>query len=140
MVIAWPINLNMSCMLHAYSLQRTRSPPGPRLPRRIGNTHPRNYYNLKGQDIDVHFLFWVEELYCELNYHDQKIRRTLMHDIRKHLTAVSTLLGLISSVCHDLHHWRSNPWLQNAEPKLNNWTTNPHRSHGLFIKLHINSF
>ena len=29
---------------------------------------------------------------CELNYHDPKIRRTLAHDIRKHWTAVSTLL------------------------------------------------
>ena len=46
--------LNASCKLHLYSLQRTRSPPGPLLPRRIGNTHPRNYYNLKGKDIDVH--------------------------------------------------------------------------------------
>ena len=35
--------------------------------------------------------------YCELNYHDQKIRRTLAHDIRKYWTAVSTLLGLINS-------------------------------------------
>ena len=38
-VIARPINLNVSCKLYPYSLQRTRSPPGPRLPRRIGNTH-----------------------------------------------------------------------------------------------------
>ena len=38
-----------------------------------------------------------------------------MHDIRKHWTAVSTLLGLISSVYHGVHHWRSN---QIAEPKL----------------------
>ena len=45
---------------------------------------------------------------CELNYHDQKIRRTRKHNIRKHWTAVSTLLGLISSVYRDLHHWRSN--------------------------------
>ena len=33
----------------------------------------------------------------ELNYHGQKIRRTLVCDIRKHWTAVSTLLSLISS-------------------------------------------
>ena len=51
MVIARPINLNVSCKLHPYSLQRTWSPPGPRLPRRIGNTHLRNFYNLKGKDI-----------------------------------------------------------------------------------------
>ena len=71
------------------------------------------------------FRFWVEELYCDLNYHDQKIRRTLMHDIRKHWTAVSTLLGLISSVYRNLHHWRSNQWPQIAEPKLYNWAMNP---------------
>ena len=52
MVISRPINLNVSCKLHPYSLQRTRSPPGPRLPKRIRNTHPRNYYDLKGKDID----------------------------------------------------------------------------------------
>ena len=39
--------------------------------------------------------------YCKLNYHDQEIRRTLTHDIRKHWTAVSTLSGLIISVYHD---------------------------------------
>ena len=32
-------------------LQRIRSPPGPRLPKRFRNTHPRNY-DLKGKDID----------------------------------------------------------------------------------------
>ena len=57
MVIAWPINSNVSCKLHPHSLQRTRSPPGPHLPKRIRNTHPCNYYDLKGKDIDVHFLF-----------------------------------------------------------------------------------
>ena len=64
MVIAGSINLNVSCKLHPYSLQRTRLPPVTRLPRRIGNKHPRDYFNLKGKDI------YVEELYCELNYHD----------------------------------------------------------------------
>ena len=53
MVIARLINLNVSCKLHLYSLQRTWSPPGPRLPKRIGNTHPPNYYDLKGKDIDI---------------------------------------------------------------------------------------
>ena len=57
MVIAWPINLNVSCKLHLYSLQRTRSPPGPHLPKTIRNIHLRNYYDLKGKDIDLHFLF-----------------------------------------------------------------------------------
>ena len=44
-----------------------------------------------------------------------------MYDIRKHWTAVSTLLCLISSVYHDLHHRRLNQWPQIAEPKLYNW-------------------
>ena len=52
--------------------------------------------------------FFQSKPFCELNYHDQKIRRTLTHDIRKQWTAVLTLLGLIISVYHDLHHWRSN--------------------------------
>ena len=38
------------------------------------------------------FFFLEEELYCELNYHDQKIRGTFAHDIRKHWTAVSSLV------------------------------------------------
>ena len=63
-----------------------------------------------------------------MNYYDQKIWRTLTHDIRKHCTAVSTLLGLISSVYRDLHHWRSNHRPQIAEPKLYNWTNNPYRT------------
>ncbi len=44
---------------------------------------------------------------CFLNYPNQKIWQTLARDIRKYWTAVSTLLGLISSVYRDLHHWRS---------------------------------
>ena len=60
---------------------------------------------------------------CELNFYDQKIQRTLTHDTRKHWTAVSTLLGLISCVYHDLHHWRLNQKPQIAEPKLYNWAT-----------------
>ena len=57
MAIAWPINLNVSCKLHLYFLQRTQSPPGPCLPKRIWNMHPSNYYDLKGKDLDLHFLF-----------------------------------------------------------------------------------
>ena len=53
-------------------------------------------------------IFLVEELYCELNYHDQKIRRTPTHDRQKLWTAVSTLLGLISCVYRDLPHCGSN--------------------------------
>ena len=99
MVIARPINLNVSWKSHPYSLQRTRSPPGPRLPKRNRNTHLRNYYDFNSKYIDVHFfLFQEEELYCELNFHDQKIRRTLTHDIRKHWAAVSTLLGMVIQV------------------------------------------
>ena len=58
-----------------------------------------------------------------MNYHDQKSRRRLTHDIRKRWTAVSTLLGHISSVYRDLHLWRSNQWPQIAMPKLYNWAT-----------------
>ena len=43
-VIARPNNLNVFCKLHPYSFQRTRSPPGPRLPKKLRSTHPRNYY------------------------------------------------------------------------------------------------
>ena len=35
---------------------------------------------------------------CELNYHDQKIQ-TLTHDIQKHWTAVSSLLGQLTWMC-----------------------------------------
>ena len=76
----------------------------------------------------VHFSFHVEELYCEWNYHDKKIRRTLAHKIQEHWTAVSTLLGLISSVYCDLLHWKSNQRQQNAELKLYHWAINPHRT------------
>ena len=62
----------------------------------------------------------LSKLCCELNYRDQKIWQTLMHNIRKHWTAVLILLGLISSVYHDLHHWRSKQRPQIAEPKLYN--------------------
>ena len=57
MVIAQPINLNVSSKLHPHSLQRTRSPPGQRLPKRIRNAHPRNYYNFAGKDIDIRRIF-----------------------------------------------------------------------------------
>ena len=50
-------------------------------------------------------LFLTTCIYCELNYHDQKTCRTPTHDILEHWTAVSTLLGLISSVYHNLHHY-----------------------------------
>ena len=67
-------------------------------------------------------------LFCELNYHDKKIRRTPTHDIRERWTAVSTLLGLISSVCRNLHRWRSNQRPKIALPKLYNWDTSSYRT------------
>ena len=30
------------------------------------------------------YIFYVEEVNCKLNYHDQKIRQTLVRDIQKH--------------------------------------------------------
>ena len=91
MVIAWPINLNVSCKLHPYSLQRTQSPSGLRLPKRNGNTHPHNCYNLKSKEIDENFLFIFkeEELYCELNKHD---RKSWVFVTSPSVTTVSTLL------------------------------------------------
>ena len=41
----------------------------------------------------------------------------LAHDIRKHLTTVSTFLDLISCVYRDLSLWRSNQQPRNAEAK-----------------------
>ena len=72
---------------------------------------------------------------CELNYHDQKIRRTIMHDIQKHWTTVLTLLGLISSVYCNLHHWRLNQRLQTAKPKLYNRAISPHCTQVMPIQL-----
>ena len=46
-----------------------------------------------------------------------------MYDIREHWTAVSTLLGLISSVYCNLHYWLSNQQPQIAVLKLYNWAT-----------------
>ena len=36
-------------------------PPGPRLPKKLRNTHPRDYYDLKGKGIDAHIFSKVEE-------------------------------------------------------------------------------
>ena len=47
------LTVNVSCKLHPYSLHKTRSLPGPHLPKRIRNMHPHNYYDLKGKDIDL---------------------------------------------------------------------------------------
>ena len=64
---------------------------------------------------------FVFKRFRELNYYDQKIRGKFARDILKLWTAVSTLLGLISSVYRDLPHWRSNQQSHNAEPKLYHW-------------------
>ena len=96
MAIVQSINLNVSCKLHPYSLQRTQSPPGPCLPRRIENIHPSNYYNLKGKDIDVHFLFlsWGIILWIELPWPENPAN---LH---------SVVAGSISNGGdHDIHCW-----------------------------------
>ena len=46
----------------------------------------------------------------------------------KHWTAVSTLLGLISIVNRNLHHWRSNQQPQLAVPKLYTWAISTYRT------------
>ena len=56
----------------------------------------------------------------------RNIRQTLTHENTGQ--AVSTLLGLISSVYCDLHHWRSIQRPQIAEPKLYNWDNSPCRT------------
>ena len=61
-------------------------------------------------------------------------RGTPMHDIRKHWSTVSTLLGLISSVYRDLNHWRSNQRLQIAVPKLYNRATSSYRTGGSVVE------
>ena len=73
-------------------------------------------------------LHFLSLRYCELNYHDQKIRRTPTHDKRKHWTAVSTLSRLISSVYRNIHHWRSNQRPQIAVPKFYNWAPSSYRT------------
>ena len=69
-----------------------------------------------------------------MNYHNQKICWTPTYDIQWHWTGVSTLLGLISSVYHKLHHWRSNQRPQIAVPKLYNWTTNSNQLVMLIVR------
>ena len=50
---AWPINLG-SFVVTSIFLLRTRSPPGLCLPKKIGDTHPRNH-KLIGKKTDIHF-------------------------------------------------------------------------------------
>ena len=76
--------------------------------------------------------FYLQELYCELNY--QKIRRTLTLDIRKHRTTVSTSLRLSCVYC-DLRHRRSRPRPHIAELKLYNWVSHQSISYSSDAKL-----
>ena len=99
MVIAWPINLNVSCKLHLYSLQKTRSPLGPRLLRRIRNTHPLNYYNLKGKDKDVHFSFliWGIILWIELSWPEKNEDDCFTDDTRENqMFCIILVIGVAS--------------------------------------------
>ena len=98
MVIAQPINLNVSCKLYPYILQWIRSPLEPSLPKRIGNTHPHNYYNLKGKDIYIYIpwlVIWVS-LVCDVDWWLSG-RVLALH---------SVVAGLISSGGdHGIHCW-----------------------------------
>ena len=64
------------------------------------------------------------------------VTRKSSEHLRKHWTAVSTLLGLISSVYCDLHHCSSNQQPQIAEPKLYNWAN---ISYTTDVKLQLSS-
>ena len=54
---------------------------------------------------EEHFLFSSCVLYWKVDYHDQKIWQPVVREIRNHWTSASTLLGLISRVYCNLHHW-----------------------------------
>ena len=93
------------------------------LSKNFGKNETEAFYS---NDFIVQKTNWYN--HCELNYHDLKICRTPVCNIRKHWTAFSTLLGRISSVCHDILKWRSNQWPQNAELKLYLWPINLHHT------------
>ena len=57
-----------------------------------------------------------------------------MRDVRNNWTAVSTLLGLISSVYRNVY-WRSNQQPQKAEPILYHWAIHLHRTQSMLNKL-----
>ena len=65
----------------------------------------------------------------------RKICRTPTHNIREYWTADSTLLGLISSVYCNLHHWRSNQRPQITVLKLYNWASSSYRTQVSLNKL-----
>ena len=92
MVIAWSINV--SCELHPYFFQWTRSTLGPRLPKRIRNTHPRNYYYLKGKDIYIYIY-----IYVYFSFLRRGIVLSLQMDVcNRHRESKSTKLYEIGSV------------------------------------------
>ena len=63
MLNARPINLNVLQVTSVLFTEDTVTPPHthtrPRLPKKMRNTHPRNYYDLKGKGIDVHIFFFL---------------------------------------------------------------------------------
>ena len=70
--------INLMCLVvTSILLQRTWSPPGLCLPKKIEDMHLCNP-NLIGKEIDIHFLSLNREIiHYKLNYHDQKIRQAL---------------------------------------------------------------
>ena len=114
MATAWSIYVNVSCKLHPYSLKRTRSPPGPCLPKRIRSTHLRHYFYLKGDVIDVHFLFlsrgiifwiklpWPENLANTCARHTKPLVRSPLrgyHGIHSWLDLIRSKKLFSGSIC-----------------------------------------
>ena len=64
------INQNVSHVTSVIFTEDTVSSRGHVFPGGLEISIRVNYHNLKGKYIDVHFLYLIEELYCELNYHD----------------------------------------------------------------------
>ena len=107
MVSARPINPNVSCKLNPYSFQRKRSPTGSHLPKMIGNTHPRNYYNLKSKDIDVHFFKLRNYIVNWITIDLASLVSDVYHWVGGTVSAVhSVVAGAISSgVNHGINCW-----------------------------------
>ena len=58
-------------------------------------------------------------VYLHIVFYDfERTGNNVQNYINTISTAISTLLGLISSVYRDFPHWKSNQRPQNAEPKL----------------------
>ena len=90
--------INQMCLgSYIRILTETRSPPEPRLPKRIEDTHRRNHNLIGYIHIYIYIYIYVNKgiIYYKLNYHDQKIRQTL------HATYVTTgQLFQFYFVCH----------------------------------------